>query len=61
MRIFLNPLPAATFGFVVLCWVAFFSAFAFKKKPSEGKTTERKRERASVVGIALQGAAYAVA
>lgn len=61
MRIFLNPLPAATFAFVVLCWVAFVAAFAVKKKPSEEKTTERRRERASIAGLALQGAAYAVA
>jgi protein-S-isoprenylcysteine O-methyltransferase Ste14 len=61
MRIFLNPLPSAVFVFVVLCWVAFASAFIFKQRPPGGETTERKRERASLVGIGLQGAAYAIA
>jgi protein-S-isoprenylcysteine O-methyltransferase Ste14 len=61
MRIFLNPLPTAVFVFVVLCWLAFASAFIFRKRPPGGETTERKRERASFVGIGLQGIGYAIA
>jgi protein-S-isoprenylcysteine O-methyltransferase Ste14 len=61
MRITLDPLAAALFAFVVLCWLAFAAAFVFKKKPPTAAPAERKRERASLVGIGLQGAGYAVA
>ena len=62
MRITLDPLSTALFAFVVLCWLSFAAAFAFKKPPPGGaQVSERKRERASIFGIALQGAGYAVA
>src|ERR1041385_2545830 len=62
MRITLDPLSTALFAFVVLCWLSFAAAFAFRKSPPEGAgASERKRERASIIGIALQGASYAVA
>jgi protein-S-isoprenylcysteine O-methyltransferase Ste14 len=62
MRITLDPLSTALFAFVVLCRLSFAAAFAFKKSPPGGDAaSERKRECASVFGIALQGAGYAVA
>ncbi len=62
MRITLEPLSTALFAFVVLCWLSFAAAFVFKKSPpEEAGASERKRERASILGIALQAAAYAVA
>jgi protein-S-isoprenylcysteine O-methyltransferase Ste14 len=62
MRITLDPLSTALFAFVVLCWLCFAAAFALKKSPTGGANAgERKRERASILGIVLQGAAYGVA
>ena len=61
MRIRFDPLAAAVFAFVVLCWVAFAASFIFKKKPPAEEATERKRERASLFGIATQGLGYALA
>jgi protein-S-isoprenylcysteine O-methyltransferase Ste14 len=46
------------FATVILCWVVFFSAFVVRKRPP--RAAERKRDRASIVGVALQGAAYAI-
>ncbi|MDT7808608.1 MAG: hypothetical protein QOJ70_2421 [Acidobacteriota bacterium] len=62
MRITLDPLASALFAFVVLCWLVFAASFLFRKTPGAGEMAEeRKRERASLAGIALQGAGYAVA
>ena len=62
MRITLEPLSTALFAFVVLCWLAFAAAFMFKRSPpGDGGARERKRASASIFGIALQGAGYAVA
>jgi protein-S-isoprenylcysteine O-methyltransferase Ste14 len=62
MRITPDPLSAALFAFVVLCWLCFAAAFILKKPTRGGDGAgERRRERASIFGIALQGAAYAVA
>ncbi|MDT5272943.1 MAG: hypothetical protein QOH49_5129 [Acidobacteriota bacterium] len=61
MRITLDLLATALFAFVVLCWMAFAAAFIFRKSPPQGDAPERKRERASLFGIGLQGAGYAVA
>jgi protein-S-isoprenylcysteine O-methyltransferase Ste14 len=62
MRITLDPLSTALFAFVVLCWLSFAAAFAFRNAPpGAADASERKRERASVFGIVLQGAAYAIA
>jgi protein-S-isoprenylcysteine O-methyltransferase Ste14 len=62
MRITLEPLSTALFAFVVLCWLSFAAAFMFKKSPPGGDGAhERKRESASIFGIALQGVGYAVA
>jgi protein-S-isoprenylcysteine O-methyltransferase Ste14 len=61
MRIQPDPLAAAVFAFVVLCWVVFAASFILKKKTPGEETTERKRERASLAGIATQGLSYALA
>ena len=61
MTITLDPLATTLFAFVVLCWLAFAAAFLFRKSPPEAAPAERKRERASLFGIGLQGAGYGVA
>ncbi len=40
------------------CWFVFAGIFMFRRKPP--RATERRRERVSVVGIALQGAGFAL-
>jgi protein-S-isoprenylcysteine O-methyltransferase Ste14 len=52
--------PALAFGVVMLSWLAFvvvFAVFLRKKPPS---APDRKRERTSIAGFALQGVSYAV-
>ena len=52
--------PALAFAVVMLSWLAFIVAFASflgKKAPS---APDSKRERTSIVGIALQGVGYAI-
>ena len=52
--------PTLAFGVVMLSWLAFvvvFASFLRKKAPS---APDSKRERTSIVGIALQGVGYAV-
>jgi protein-S-isoprenylcysteine O-methyltransferase Ste14 len=61
MRIVLEPLPAAVFLFVVLCWLAFVAAFALRgRPPADEPQAERRSDPSSRVGIALQGVAYAL-
>jgi protein-S-isoprenylcysteine O-methyltransferase Ste14 len=52
--------PTLAFAVVMLSWFAFVLAFAsfLRKKPPSAP--DRKRERTSIVGIALQGISYAV-
>lgn len=59
MQITLDPLPTVVFAAVVLCWIAFAALFIFRRKPQAETATERRRERASLVGILLQGLGYA--
>ncbi|MGB8509614.1 MAG: isoprenylcysteine carboxylmethyltransferase family protein [Pyrinomonadaceae bacterium] len=58
MKITLNFLPTLVAAIVMLCWVGFTLPFIFRKKPPA--TTERKRDRASLLGIALEGVGYAL-
>lgn len=51
-------LPTIVFAIVVLCWFVFAAAFIFRRKPA--RAAERKRDRASMIGVALQGLAYAI-
>lgn len=60
MQITLDPLPTVVFVAVMLCWMAFAAAFIFRKKPPAASTVERKRERASLIGILIQGFGYAL-
>jgi protein-S-isoprenylcysteine O-methyltransferase Ste14 len=60
MTIHLEFWPTLAFSVVMLSWFAFvvvFGLFLRKKPPS---APDRKRERTSIVGIALQGVGYAV-
>jgi len=57
MRIQLQPMPAAVFLGVMVCWFVFAGIFVFRKKLPQAP--ERKRDSAFLVGIVLQGAAYA--
>jgi protein-S-isoprenylcysteine O-methyltransferase Ste14 len=43
---------------VMLCWIGFALPFFFRRRPP--KTEERKRDRASILGIIGQGAAYSI-
>ena len=54
----LNYWPAIVLAFVMLCWIVFAAAFIFRSKPPAAP--ERKRESASILGLALQGAGYAI-
>ena len=61
MTIRLEFWPTLTFAVVMLTWFAFgvvFGLFLRRKPPS---APDRKRERTSIAGIALQGVGYAVA
>lgn len=49
-------IPALVLAAVMLCWVVFIVVFAVHKKPSSGPT--QKRDSKSIIGLALQGAAY---
>jgi protein-S-isoprenylcysteine O-methyltransferase Ste14 len=56
MFLHLDPLPTLVFAVVMLSWLAFVIVFFTRKKPPNAPA--RKRERASIFGIALQGAGY---
>src|SRR4051794_33702210 len=60
MKIILDPLPTAVFVLVLLCWLTFAAIFIFRKKPPASATVESRRERASLIGILLQGFGYAL-
>ena len=51
-------LPALVFAVVMLSWMTFAALFLVHKKPPSGP--EQKRERVSIIGIALQGVGYAI-
>jgi protein-S-isoprenylcysteine O-methyltransferase Ste14 len=56
MKITLNFLPTLVFVTVMLCWFVFAGTFLLRKKPPS--PPDRKREPASLFGVALQGVAY---
>lgn len=58
MMLNLDFLPTLVFVLVMCAWFAFVAVFFFRKKPA--KAPERKRDRDSILGVALQGVAYAV-
>src|SRR5205814_969823 len=50
--------PTLAFVAMIVSWIAFVLAFAWQKKPAS--SPDRKRDRSSIAGIALQGAGYAI-
>lgn len=58
MTFTLDSLPTLVFAVVMLSWIMFAVVFLAHKKPPSGP--EQKRARVSIVGIALQGAGYAI-
>jgi protein-S-isoprenylcysteine O-methyltransferase Ste14 len=58
MRITLNFLPTLVFVGVMLCWFAFAGIFLFRKQPPS--PPDQKRDRGSIIGVALQGLSYAL-
>lgn len=58
MTLQLAFLPTAVFACVMLCWFAFAGIFLFRRKPPAAE--ESKREPGSLIGVVLQGLAYAV-
>lgn len=51
--------PTLTFGVVMLSWFAFVVVFVLFLRQKAPSAPDRKRERTSIVGIALQGVSYA--
>jgi protein-S-isoprenylcysteine O-methyltransferase Ste14 len=51
-----TPLALITLGGVVLCWIFFAGIFLLRRRPP--KASEAKRDRLSLVGIALQMFGY---
>lgn len=58
MKITLELLPTVVFVIVMLCWFTFAGIFVLRRKPP--KAPDQKRDRGSIVGVALQGVAYAI-
>jgi protein-S-isoprenylcysteine O-methyltransferase Ste14 len=58
MKITLAPLPTLVFAVVMLCWFTFAAIFIFRKQSANAP--DRKRDRSSIVGVALQGVSYAL-
>jgi protein-S-isoprenylcysteine O-methyltransferase Ste14 len=56
--IHLDLWPTLTFVVVMLSWLAFVILFLVRHKPPSAP--ESKRERASILGIVFQGAAYGI-
>jgi protein-S-isoprenylcysteine O-methyltransferase Ste14 len=49
-------LPTLAFVLVMICWFVFAGVFLLRKKPPSPPDT--KRERSSIIGLALQGVSY---
>lgn len=58
MRITFAFLPTLVFVMVMLCWFAFAGVFLLRKKPPS--PPDQKRERGSLIGVALQGMSYGI-
>lgn len=62
MRVPFEKIDVLAFVAVTLCWIGFALPFFFRRKPpKEEKVVERKRDRASVLGIVVQASAFSVA
>ena len=60
MTVDLSFWPTLAFILVVLSWFVFAAVFAVFLRQKAPSAPDRKRERTSIVGIALQGVSYAV-
>ena len=58
MRIIFELLPTLVFVVVVICWFVFAGIFLLRKQPAS--PPDEKRERGSLIGLALQGLSYAI-
>jgi protein-S-isoprenylcysteine O-methyltransferase Ste14 len=58
MKTTLALVPPLVFVVVMLCWFTFAGIFIFRKQPRDAQ--DRKRDRSSIVGVALQGLSYAI-
>jgi protein-S-isoprenylcysteine O-methyltransferase Ste14 len=58
MRITFEFLPTLVFVIVMICWLVFAGVFIFRKKPPS--TPDQKRDRGSIIGVALQGMSYGI-
>lgn len=56
MSITFQILPTLVFVIVMVCWFVFAGTFIFRKKPPS--TPDRKRDRGSILGVALQGVSF---
>jgi len=56
MRVTFSYLPTLVFGVVMLCWFVFAAVFLLRKKPPS--PPDQKRDRGSIVGLALQGLSF---
>jgi protein-S-isoprenylcysteine O-methyltransferase Ste14 len=51
-------LPTLVFILVMCSWIAFVGIFVFRKQPASAP--DRKKDRGSILGVALQGLSYAI-
>lgn len=58
MKITFEFLPTLVFTIVMICWFAFGGIFIFRRKPEA--PPDRKRDRGSIIGVALQGLSYGI-
>jgi protein-S-isoprenylcysteine O-methyltransferase Ste14 len=58
MMLKLDFIPTLVFALVMCSWFAFVAVFFFRKKPAQA--LERKRDRDSILGVAVQGVGYAL-
>jgi protein-S-isoprenylcysteine O-methyltransferase Ste14 len=56
MKFIFEFLPTLVFVIVMLCWFAFAGVFLLRKKPPS--PPDQKRDRSSIIGLALQGLSY---
>jgi protein-S-isoprenylcysteine O-methyltransferase Ste14 len=58
VRLTLESLPGIVAVIVILCWFAFAGIFVFRKQPPS--PPDQKRDRNSILGLALQGLSFAI-
>lgn len=51
-------LPTLVFVVLVVCWFVFAGVFLLRKQPAS--TPDERRERGSLIGVAVQGLSYAI-